>query len=159
MLLLSSLIEFSRPRITVVAPNPSRARLFVRARESYKIVQKRIFANGSTMESHERSVGVSPVARRIWGPASLVSVWTLAPLKPLLQWQFRMEAEVGIEPTNEAFAEPCLTTWLLRRSDQNSQLYPSGKNGFLRKRKSITSGRVKILNHFSDSKFISNFNA
>lgn len=25
-----------------------------------------------------------------------------------------MEAEVGIEPTDEAFAEPCLTTWLLR---------------------------------------------
>jgi hypothetical protein len=25
-----------------------------------------------------------------------------------------MEAEVGIEPTNEAFAEPCLTTWLPR---------------------------------------------
>jgi hypothetical protein len=27
----------------------------------------------------------------------------------------RMEAEVGIEPTHTAFAEPCLTTWLLRR--------------------------------------------
>ena len=27
-----------------------------------------------------------------------------------------MEAEVGIEPTNGAFAEPCLTTWLLRHS-------------------------------------------
>lgn len=26
-----------------------------------------------------------------------------------------MEAEVGIEPTNGAFAEPSLTTWLLRR--------------------------------------------
>ena len=25
-----------------------------------------------------------------------------------------MEAEVGIEPTHKAFAEPCLTTWLLR---------------------------------------------
>ena len=25
-----------------------------------------------------------------------------------------MEAEVGIEPTNGAFAELCLTTWLLR---------------------------------------------
>src|SRR6266568_9038624 len=25
-----------------------------------------------------------------------------------------LEAEVGIEPTHTAFAEPCLTTWLLR---------------------------------------------
>ena len=25
-----------------------------------------------------------------------------------------MEARVGIEPTNAAFAEPCLTTWLPR---------------------------------------------
>ena len=25
------------------------------------------------------------------------------------------EARVGIEPTNTAFAEPCLTTWLPRR--------------------------------------------
>jgi hypothetical protein len=24
---------------------------------------------------------------------------------------FEMEARVGIEPTNTAFAEPCLTTW------------------------------------------------
>ena len=27
----------------------------------------------------------------------------------------RLEARVGIEPTHEAFAEPCLTTWLPRR--------------------------------------------
>jgi hypothetical protein len=26
----------------------------------------------------------------------------------------KLEAEVGIEPTHRAFAEPCLTTWLLR---------------------------------------------
>lgn len=26
----------------------------------------------------------------------------------------QMEAEVGIEPTHKAFAEPCLTTWLPR---------------------------------------------
>ena len=30
--------------------------------------------------------------------------------------QNRLEAEVGIEPTHRAFAEPCLTTWLLRLS-------------------------------------------
>jgi hypothetical protein len=42
-----------------------------------------------------------------------------------------LEAEVGIEPTNEAFAEPCLTTWLLRRSSQNKQVWCPGKNGFV----------------------------
>ena len=41
-----------------------------------------------------------------------------------MSWKFRctpniidthkLEARVGIEPTNEAFAEPCLTTWLPR---------------------------------------------
>lgn len=29
------------------------------------------------------------------------------------------EARVGIEPTNTAFAEPCLTTWLPRRKKIN----------------------------------------
>lgn len=29
-----------------------------------------------------------------------------------------MEARVGIEPTNAAFAEPCLTTWLPRRAHE-----------------------------------------
>lgn len=33
--------------------------------------------------------------------------------KPLIK-HYGMEAEVGIEPTHRAFAEPCLTTWLLR---------------------------------------------
>jgi hypothetical protein len=28
----------------------------------------------------------------------------------------KLEARVGIEPTDEAFAEPCLTTWLPRHS-------------------------------------------
>ena len=46
----------------------------------------------------------------------LVSVWTPEPPKPLLHTQLELEARVGIEPTNEAFAEPCLTTWLPRRS-------------------------------------------
>ena len=45
----------------------------------------------------------------------LVSVGTTAPPKPLLQTQLELEARVGIEPTDEAFAEPCLTTWLPRR--------------------------------------------
>jgi hypothetical protein len=34
--------------------------------------------------------------------------------KTLTQKRFDLEARVGIEPTNEAFAEPCLTTWLPR---------------------------------------------
>ena len=29
----------------------------------------------------------------------------------------KLEARVGIEPTNTAFAEPCLTTWLPRQPD------------------------------------------
>src|SRR5690348_5157293 len=29
----------------------------------------------------------------------------------------RLEARVGIEPTDEAFAEPCLTTWLPRHPE------------------------------------------
>ena len=32
------------------------------------------------------------------------------------QGEIKREAETGIEPVNGAFAEPCLTTWLLRRS-------------------------------------------
>lgn len=56
---------------------------------------------------------------------------------------FRLEAKVGIEPTNAAFAEPCLTTWLLRhpffhRSDltppaqakQSSSQHSSGSQSF-----------------------------
>ena len=34
--------------------------------------------------------------------------------KPFVFKHFRLEARVGIEPTNAAFAEPCLTTWLPR---------------------------------------------
>ncbi len=48
----------------------------------------------------------------------LVSVADALPLKPLLHPQFGLEARVGIEPTNEAFAEPCLTTWLPRHRQQ-----------------------------------------
>gem|GEM_PF-2968335 len=33
---------------------------------------------------------------------------------PLKSQCFKLEARVGIEPTNAAFAEPCLTTWLPR---------------------------------------------
>jgi hypothetical protein len=33
---------------------------------------------------------------------------------PLQKCNLKLEARVGIEPTNAAFAEPCLTTWLPR---------------------------------------------
>src|SRR5213078_2004862 len=35
--------------------------------------------------------------------------------------QSELEARVGIEPTNAAFAEPCLTTWLPRHSLRRKQ--------------------------------------
>ena len=38
--------------------------------------------------------------------------------KTLTQKRFDLEARVGIEPTNAAFAEPCLTTWLPRHPNQ-----------------------------------------
>src|SRR5262245_53290108 len=46
----------------------------------------------------------------------LVSVGTHGLPNLLLHSQMEMEARVGIEPTNAAFAEPCLTTWLPRLS-------------------------------------------
>ena len=60
----------------------------------------------------------------------LFSVPTLVPTrppklyKPLLHTQFGLEARVGIEPTNAAFAEPCLTTWLPRH--RNHQDFNQG---------------------------------
>ena len=38
-----------------------------------------------------------------------------------------MEARVGIEPTNAAFAEPCLTTWLPRSPRERQHIIQSGK--------------------------------
>ena len=44
----------------------------------------------------------------------LVSVGTTCLRNLLPERQLELEARVGIEPTNGAFAEPCLTTWLPR---------------------------------------------
>ena len=44
-----------------------------------------------------------------------VSHWLSESPNSLLLQQLELEARVGIEPTNAAFAEPCLTTWLPRR--------------------------------------------
>ena len=41
---------------------------------------------------------------------------------PLPLTQQNLEARVGIEPTDEAFAEPCLTTWLPRHLKQKFSL-------------------------------------
>ena len=41
----------------------------------------------------------------------------------MTQRRLRLEARVGIEPTHKAFAEPCLTTWLPRRSAALRKLY------------------------------------
>ena len=59
----------------------------------------------------------------------LVSVADTRATKPLPLKRFRMEARVGIEPTDEAFAEPCLTTWLPRRERNDTIIF------FLRPRK------------------------
>jgi hypothetical protein len=40
--------------------------------------------------------------------------------KTLTRKRLDLEARVGIEPTNEAFAEPCLTTWLPRLPFQHA---------------------------------------
>src|SRR5208282_5790171 len=45
--------------------------------------------------------------------------------KSLPHTRFGLEARVGIEPTNEAFAEPCLTTWLPRRKALNVNSIPT----------------------------------
>src|ERR1039457_1313149 len=44
-----------------------------------------------------------------------VSHWLSESPNSLLHTQLELEARVGIEPTDEAFAEPCLTSWLPRR--------------------------------------------
>src|ERR1022692_4972519 len=61
----------------------------------------------------------------------LVSVADSSAPKPLLHKQLELEAEVGIEPTNAAFAEPCLTTWLPRHQFRRS-LVPSATGSKLK---------------------------
>src|ERR1044071_3662202 len=48
----------------------------------------------------------------------------LSPWKTLPHSRFGLEARVGIEPTNAAFAEPCLTTWLPRPPNRTLNLVP-----------------------------------
>jgi hypothetical protein len=74
------------------------------------------------MKPVPRSYGVSgelkPVKPSSYGVVNMVSVLVSVAdsctLTSLLHTQLELEAEVGIEPTNAAFAEPCLTTWLPR---------------------------------------------
>jgi hypothetical protein len=57
--------------------------------------------------------------RKCAGVSNLLAILLTAGLlkspKSLKKRTGLMEARVGIEPTNGAFAEPCLTTWLPRR--------------------------------------------
>jgi hypothetical protein len=59
--------------------------------------------------------------------------------KPFSSNWLGLEAEVGIEPTNEAFAEPCLTTWLPRRSNESSRFLSPCKIRFGKHRESYRS--------------------
>lgn len=52
-----------------------------------------------------------------------VSHWLFQRPNSLLHTQLKLEARVGIEPTNAAFAEPCLTTWLPRRKGERKINY------------------------------------
>jgi hypothetical protein len=45
-----------------------------------------------------------------------------------LYWR-ENEAETGIEPVNGAFAEPCLTTWLLRHDEEEAIISELTANG------------------------------
>ena len=80
------------------------------------------------MKPVPRSYGVSgelkPVKLNSYGVVNMVSVLVSVAdsyaTKPLPLKQFGMEARVGIEPTDEAFAEPCLTTWLPRHTESRS---------------------------------------
>src|SRR5262245_28952962 len=64
----------------------------------------------------------------------LVSVLDPSAPKPMLHAQLELEARVGIEPTNAAFAEPCLTTWLPRHPfhtpTRSHPLSGDGESGF-----------------------------
>ena len=59
-----------------------------------------------------------PVFRLVCG----TSVQKLLILKGIIE----LEAKVGIEPTDGAFAEPCLTTWLLRPRSAGTVGKPAG---------------------------------
>src|SRR5882724_5561120 len=61
----------------------------------------------SSASSGRVCAGCSRVFRLLKFPLQLDRFSSKSPTK-------RLEARVGIEPTNAAFAEPCLTTWLPR---------------------------------------------
>jgi hypothetical protein len=64
----------------------------------------------------------SRIVEQFWSNPKIVSQtvshWLSETPNPLLHPQLELEAGVGIEPTNAAFAEPCLTTWLPRRRER-----------------------------------------
>lgn len=89
-----------------------------------------------------------------------------APLKLPVCNSLQMEARVGIEPTNAAFAEPCLTTWLPRLTTNRFSIRPpplgSGRPGKRGRKIAVCYPSVKSSSRFSDdppsaSRFASHF--
>lgn len=83
----------------------------------------------------------------------------------LLQRQQDLEARVGIEPTNAAFAEPCLTTWLPRRLRNTivnlivgASLVFQRLQRCKKKAKFHISSRSHLENCFENSSFTRRFN-
>ena len=88
---------------------------------------KQIGAPALTSSGRILSAQVQNCGRTARIVGETVEYWHPRISNPLAFKPLRLEARVGIEPTNEAFAEPCLTTWLPRLSvaDQLNQRIPT----------------------------------
>ena len=76
----------------------------------------------------------------------LVSVADSYASKTLAAHAVGMEAKVGIEPTDEAFAEPCLTTWLPRRERAHTlDFFYASRKFQLRLFQSVIGGKPQFV--------------